>query len=71
MVTELGNYAKSIGKDNEYLYLDYAYYTQNPLRSYGSKNLQKLRDVGRKYDPNQVFQIQVPGGFKLFNAGYP
>ena len=68
-ITEIGNYAKSIGGDNEYIYLDYAAKSQNPLRSYGAANLQKLRDVAKKYDPTAVFQRQVPGGFKLAAAG--
>ncbi|MCJ1461459.1 hypothetical protein MMC07_000056 [Pseudocyphellaria aurata] len=72
-ITEIGNYAKSIGADNEYIYLDYADKSQNPLRSYGSSNLRKIRNVAKKYDPTGVFQRLVPGGFKLAAAGpaYP
>lgn len=68
-ITEIGNYAKSIGADNEYIYLDYADQSQNPLRSYGSSNLQKIRNVAKKYDATGVFQRLVPGGFKLAAAG--
>ncbi|MCJ1270948.1 hypothetical protein MMC22_010847 [Lobaria immixta] len=67
-ITEIRNYAKSIGGDDEYIYLDYAAKWQNPLRSYGSENLRKLRRVAKKYDPTAVFQRQV-GGFKLAAAG--
>lgn len=68
-ITEIRNYAKSIGGDDEYIYLNYADKSQNPLRSYGSENLRKLRRVAEKYDPTAVFQRQVPGGFKLAAAG--
>ncbi|KAL5336888.1 hypothetical protein BJX70DRAFT_409551 [Aspergillus crustosus] len=66
--TQLDHYAKSIGAYNEYIYLDYADGTQNPLRGYGSKNLEFLRQVARGYDPTGVFQYAAPGGFKLWRA---
>lgn len=68
-ITEINNYAKSINKDNEYIYLDYAGKNQNPLRSYGSTNVRKLREVAQQYDPDGIFQKLVPGGFKLASAG--
>ena len=68
-IAELNNYAKSVHGDNEYIYLNYADKTQNPLRSYGSNNLRKLRRIAREYDPQEVFQTLVPGGFKLAAAG--
>ena len=68
-ISEINKYAASIGKANEYIYLDYADQTQNPLRGYGAANLRKLREVARKYDPEAVFQTLVPGGFKLDAAG--
>lgn len=68
-ITEINNYAKSINKDNEYIYLDYANKNQNPLRGYGSDNLRKLRIIAEQYDPEGVFQKLVPGGFKLAAAG--
>ena len=66
---QINHYAQSINKANEYIYLDYADQTQNPLRGYGAANLRKLREVARKYDPQAVFQTLVPGGFKLDAAG--
>ncbi|RDI80476.1 hypothetical protein Vi05172_g9594 [Venturia inaequalis] len=38
---------------------------KDPMRGYGQRSLEFLREVSRKYDPGQVFQKQVPGGFKL------
>lgn len=68
-IDQIDKYARSINKANEYIYLDYADQKQNPLRSYGTANLRKLREVARKYDPEAVFQNLVPGGFKLDAAG--
>ncbi|KAL4954364.1 hypothetical protein BDW69DRAFT_205259 [Aspergillus filifer] len=65
---ELDQYAQKIGGYNEYVYLNYAGGGQDPLRGYGKDNLEFLRDVTEKYDPNGVFQSLVPGGFKL---GHP
>ena len=69
MISQLGGFAESIGGLNEYIYLPYAYQTQNPLPGYGQKNLKKLRQVAKKYDPRGVFQKMVPGGFKLTANG--
>ena len=47
------------------IYLNYATDFQDSISSYGQVNVQKLRDASRKYDPDQVFQKLVPGGFKI------
>lgn len=65
---ELDEYAKSEGKYNEYVYLNYADRTQNPLRGYGPENLEYIEKVAGTYDPDGVFQTQVPGGFKITRA---
>lgn len=49
----------------EWVYLNYADKSQNPLASYGVENVSRMKDVAAKYDPNQVFQKLCPGGFKL------
>lgn len=64
----LNAFAKSIGADNEYIYLNYADGTQNPLRGYGAENVEFMRRVAREYDPTGVFQYQAPGGFKVSAA---
>lgn len=69
MIDELGAFAESIGGLNEYVYLPYAYKTQDPLATYGRENLRKMRRVAREYDPQGVFQTRVPGGFKLDAKG--
>lgn len=62
---QVAAYAASIGADNPFIYLDYADKSQDPLGSYGSSNVELLRDAAAKYDPNGVFQTLLPGGFKI------
>lgn len=62
---EVAAYAESIGSGNEFLYLDYTDVTQKPLESYGEENVAKIRRVAAKYDPEEVFQRMMPGGFKI------
>lgn len=59
--------AKDLGLYNKYLYLNYAAPWQDPIAGYGDANKASLRAVSKKYDPEGVFQKQVPGGFKLFD----
>jgi hypothetical protein len=49
----------------DWIYLNYADASQDPLASYGTENVEKLRSVAAKYDPDQVFQRLCPGGFKI------
>ncbi|KAI9933671.1 hypothetical protein ASPWEDRAFT_160173 [Aspergillus wentii DTO 134E9] len=65
---QLNGYAKEIGEDNPYIYLNYADKTQNPLQGYGEVNVKYIANVAKKYDPAGVFQRQVPGGFKVTEA---
>lgn len=61
--------ARSAGVGSRYVYTNYAAGWQDPIKGYGEKSLAFLREVSRKYDPGQVFQRQVPGGFKLYRGG--
>ena len=62
---KLNSYSKSVGADNEYIYLNYADGSQSPLAGYGHKNVEYIRRVAKKYDSEGVFQTQAPGGFKI------
>ncbi|KAH8671557.1 FAD binding domain-containing protein [Xylariales sp. PMI_506] len=62
---ELEAYAIATGQDTPFLYLNYAYPTQNPIASYGAKNVALLKEISGKYDASQFFQNRVTGGFKL------
>ena len=48
-----------------YQFMNDASYDQDVIGHYSAANVQKLRDVQRKYDPDLVFQKLVSGGFKL------
>ncbi len=58
--------AKSRGTLVDYTYMNYSYTFQDPIGSYGAKNMKKLQEVSKKFDPEGVFQKGVPGGWKLF-----
>ena len=55
------------GVYNPFLYLNYADKSQDPFASYGHDGSIKelLLAVSNKYDPKRIFQVKVPGGFKL------
>ncbi|CAG7947196.1 unnamed protein product [Penicillium nalgiovense] len=56
---------KSHGHLMDFIYLNYADISQKVLQSWGEDNIAKLRAASKKYDPNGVFQEQVPGGYKI------
>jgi hypothetical protein len=57
--------AKAKGVDNEYIYMNYASQYEDPIGSYGATNVNRLKSISKKYDPQQVFQELQPGHFKL------
>lgn len=58
--------AKRLGTYKPWVDVNHADFSQDPMSSYGPANRAFLQDMSRKYDPTQVFQKQVPGGFKVF-----
>ena len=58
-------YARAKGSKADWVYLNYADGSQNPLASYGPKNVKFMKDVAKKYDPKAVFQNKVTGAFRL------
>lgn len=64
-IKDLQAYAASIGSDQEWLYLNYADPGQEVLRSYGAENVNFMKQVAAKYDPEGVFQKLCHGGFKI------
>jgi hypothetical protein len=56
------------GLDIPFIFTNDASRDQNPLASYGSANVQKLKTIAAKYDPRGVFQNLQSGGFLLKNV---
>ncbi|KAF2271244.1 FAD-binding domain-containing protein [Westerdykella ornata] len=69
MAAELKAIAKKDGKLQDLVYLNYAEGQQDPLGSYGKENVDFLRKVAQRYDPDEWWQRRVPGGFKLSRVG--
>jgi FAD/FMN-containing dehydrogenase len=57
--------AKKMKKDEPFLYLNDANWTQNPFVRYGEGNFKRLKEIRDKFDPNGVFTKLCKGGFKL------
>lgn len=58
-------FASSVGGAQDWLYLNYADPGQDVLRSYGAENVNFMKKVAAKYDPEEVFQKLCHGGFKI------
>jgi len=57
--------SKELGLDHRYIYQNYAWHEQDVFAGYGEENRERLREISKKYDPEQVFQKLQPGYFKL------
>jgi hypothetical protein len=57
--------ARKAGVYHPYIYLNYAAEWQKTFDGYGQNAKSQLVSVSQKYDPQQIFQRQAPGGFKL------
>ncbi|KAF1941899.1 FAD-binding domain-containing protein [Clathrospora elynae] len=68
-VERIKEFAESRDGLVEWVYLNYADGSQDPLASYGLENVEKIRKVAEKYDPDGVFQKKAPGGFKISKVG--
>ena len=49
----------------DFVFMNDANSSQNPLASYGTEGLSKLREISKKYDPEQIFQTLQNSGFLL------
>ncbi|KAI9648841.1 hypothetical protein NHQ30_003482 [Ciborinia camelliae] len=67
LIDDIDAAARKVGvaAANNFKYLNYAAYWQNPIAGYGQKSVQNLKEVSKKYDPNGIFQEKCPGGFKI------
>lgn len=64
-VNKVDQAANKRGLGSKFVYLNYAYPGQDPIKGYGARNKARLQAVSKKYDPSGFFQTGVPGGFKL------
>ena len=69
MLTKGERWAKELGVYHPYIYANYAGPWQDIWGGYGEENVQQLRKLQRKYDPEQIFTRGglCGGGFKLNN----
>ncbi|KAL8718432.1 MAG: hypothetical protein Q9225_004431 [Loekoesia sp. 1 TL-2023] len=66
LLSDIIQSSKQLGTYINWIDLNHADFSQDPISSYGSITKAFLQSVSREYDPNQVFQKAVPGGFKVF-----
>ncbi|KAI0179261.1 hypothetical protein GGR52DRAFT_589004 [Hypoxylon sp. FL1284] len=57
--------ARQRGLDVPFVYMNDAARDQNPLASYGPGSVERLKQISRSYDPDQVFQKLQNNGFLL------
>ncbi|KAL2005432.1 hypothetical protein VTN00DRAFT_2643 [Thermoascus crustaceus] len=65
LFTGIEDEARKLGVYEPFVYLNYAAPWQDPIASYGSKSVGKLKEVSKRVDPKGVFRFNVPGGFKI------
>ncbi|KAL3458974.1 hypothetical protein BJX64DRAFT_265545 [Aspergillus heterothallicus] len=68
LMEQLVRLAKRRGVYHPYIMLTYSGAGQEAIASYGRKNVKRLQQVAKKYDPKRVFQRLVPGGQKVPGA---
>ncbi|SMQ49420.1 unnamed protein product [Zymoseptoria tritici ST99CH_3D7] len=66
LIEEAQKMAKEAKVNIRALYLNYAAKWQDPIGGYGEDEVQFLKEMSTKYDPNGVFQKGIPGGYKVF-----
>ncbi|KAK1996543.1 FAD binding domain-containing protein [Colletotrichum falcatum] len=62
---EVEAYADSLGLNNKWKYVNYAWKDQHPISTHGNATVSFLKSVSRAYDPKHVFQKLRQTGFKL------
>lgn len=53
------------GQYVEYIFMNDASWDQEVIAHYGDESVERLKAVRDKYDPGEIFQRLVKGGFKL------
>lgn len=68
VIDKANSLAKDMSLDHKYIYQNYASLNQDVFAGYGVENQQRLIQISKKYDTDQVFQKLQPGYFKLSGA---
>ncbi|CAG9950623.1 unnamed protein product [Clonostachys rosea f. rosea IK726] len=68
MMAKLKDITVAEGVSSDWVYMNYADTTQNPLGGTGDENVSFLKEVAQRYDPQGWWQRRVPGGFKVTRA---
>lgn len=66
LTKDVASIAEEMGLLHDFQYINYADPSQDPIAGYGPENVKRLKEASKKYDPKQVWQKKVPGGFKLY-----
>ncbi|KAF2440843.1 FAD-binding domain-containing protein [Karstenula rhodostoma CBS 690.94] len=48
-----------------YIFTNYGYHKDDVLAGHGEKRVRRMKDVSRKYDPDDILQKSVLGGFNI------
>ncbi|KAK8867321.1 FAD-binding oxidoreductase [Apiospora arundinis] len=65
IVDEIESAARNEGSYLPYLFMNDAHEGVPVIASYGADNVRRMWEASKRYDPHQVFQKLLPGGFKL------
>ncbi|KAF1817433.1 FAD-binding domain-containing protein [Eremomyces bilateralis CBS 781.70] len=57
--------AKTRGSFHPFVNMNYAAKWQDPVKSYGEENIQRMMSIREAYDPTRVFTRFLKGGFKV------
>ncbi|GFN16475.1 hypothetical protein AtubIFM55763_010310 [Aspergillus tubingensis] len=63
---KINNATLEAGLYDSFNYMGDAAWFQDIFDGYGQENLAKLQTIAQKYDPHSVFQVLMPGGYKIF-----
>jgi hypothetical protein len=57
--------SKEMGVNHPYIYSNYAAKGQDVYAGYGAENRQRLREIQKKYDPEEILSRLQPGYFQV------
>ncbi|KAH3949818.1 hypothetical protein HBH70_047190 [Parastagonospora nodorum] len=64
-IEQIDAFAAEHGTGHRYRYINYCARWQDPFTGYGADNVEFMREVGQRYDPEGLFEKGCVGGFKL------